>query len=205
MDNRLFFSATQRNWKPIEEVLSAYLPSQGTVLEVASGSGEHAVRFQKSFPQIEWQSSDPNLLHRQSISAWIRFEDLRKSMPEPLNINVESPTWSIPKRIRLTIKAVIAINLIHVTPWSCTCSLFQGASKLLKKGSPLIIYGPFKVNGLHTSKNNELFEQCLKDKNKSWGVHDIKDLNEVANKNGFLNSSCIEMPATNLSLIFHSS
>ena len=113
MDKRLFFPATQRNSKPIEKVLTTYLPKQGTVLEIASGSGEHAVTFQKCFPHITWQSSDPNLIHRNSISAWIKHLGLNPAMPYPLDLNVESRPWPLPFSISSTIRSIVTINLIH--------------------------------------------------------------------------------------------
>ena len=98
MDNRLFFPATQRNRECIGDVLSRII-KKGSVLEIGSGSGEHAVFFQKRFPQIIWQTSDPELVHRKSISSWIEYEGLTKKMPQPLEINVEKNSLEYSKEI----------------------------------------------------------------------------------------------------------
>ena len=99
MDNRLFFPSTERNRKSIGEVLSRILVKKGFILEIGSGSGEHGVAFQKSFPEIIWQSSDPELIHRKSISSWINHEELSLKMPQPLDIDVEKNPWDIPSDI----------------------------------------------------------------------------------------------------------
>ena len=133
MNDRLFFPATIRNRDSIKEVLSRIL-IRGLILEVGSGSGEHGVVFQKCFPQITWQSSDPELIHRNSISSWIDHEKLNLKMPQPLDIDVEKTPWQIPSELILSIQGIISINMIHVASWNCTKSLFIEASKLLNNG-----------------------------------------------------------------------
>ena len=113
MDNRLFFSATQRNRDCIGNVLSKII-KKGSVLEIGSGSGEHGVFFQKRFPGIIWQTSDPELVHRKSISSWIEYEDLTKKMPQPLEIDVEKIPWQIPLRLAHSLQGIVSINMIHV-------------------------------------------------------------------------------------------
>ena len=110
MDNRLFFSATQRNRDCIGDVLSRII-KKGSVLEIGSGSGEHGVVFQKRFPGIIWQTSDPKLVHRKSISSWIEYEDLTKKMPQPLEIDVEKIPWKIPWRLAHSLQG---LSLIHI-------------------------------------------------------------------------------------------
>ena len=124
MDNRLFFPATQRNRDCIGNVLSRFI-KKGSVLEIGSGSGEHGVVFQKRFPKIIWQTSDPELVHRKSISSWIEFEDLTKKMPQPLEIDVKKIPWKIPLRLALSLQGIVSINMIHVSHWSCTVALFK--------------------------------------------------------------------------------
>ena len=153
MDNRLFFPATQRNRECISDVLSRII-KKGSVLEIGSGSGEHAVFFQKHFPEIIWQTSDPELLHRKSISSWIEYEDLTKKMPQPLEIDVEKIPWKIPLRLAHSLQGIVSINMIHVAQWSCTVALFRESGKLLNKGQFLILYGPFKICNKHTSESN---------------------------------------------------
>ena len=119
MDNRLFFPATQRNRDCIGDVLSNLI-KKGSVLEIGSGSGEHGVFFQKRFPGIIWQTSDPVLVHRKSISSWIEHEDLFEKMPQPLEIDVDKTPWKVPLELAQSLKGIVSINMIHVAKWSCT-------------------------------------------------------------------------------------
>ena len=201
MNQRLFFPATVRNREPILKVLSDFLPETGVVLEVASGSGEHAVQFQKQFPNILWQSSDRNINHLKSITAWIEFENLKEKMPEPFNLNVENKPWQLPKKIVTPFSAIVCINLLHVSPWRCTKILFQESRRHLYENSPIIIYGPFKRNGDHTSNSNKDFDKILRRENMEWGIRNLEDVKEQALYNGFNEVAIIEMPANNLSII----
>ena len=202
MDNRLFFPSTERNREPIGKVLSRILSTKGCVLEIGSGSGEHGVTFQKCFPEITWQSSDPELIHRNSISSWIDHEELSLKMPQPLDIDVEKNPWNIPSDILLSIQGIISINMIHITTWDCTKSLFIEAGKLLSDGKFLMLYGPFKINNKNISKSNELFDSSLKMQNKLWGVRDLIEVSEEATKNGFIKDEVIRMPANNFTIIY---
>ncbi len=202
MDNRLFFPATERNRESIGKVLSKILLNRGFVLEIGSGSGEHGVVFQKRFPEITWQSSDPELLHRKSISSWIEYEGLNLKMPQPLDIDVEKTPWKIPFKMFLSIQGIISINMIHISTWNCTKSLFNESGKLLKKGQFLMLYGPFKIGNKHISQSNSLFDKSLKMQNKFWGVRDLGEVSEQASKNGFSREELIRMPANNFSVIY---
>ena len=133
MDNRLFFSATQRNKDSIADVLSRIIKKNGSILEIGSGSGEHGVIFQKRFPEIVWQTSDPDLLHRKSISSWIEYEKLNKKMPQPLVLDVENIPWKIPLKLAHSLQGIVSINMIHVAPWTSTVALFKESGTLLKK------------------------------------------------------------------------
>ncbi len=202
MNERLFFPATQRNYESLKKVLVSLLPSNGSVLEIASGSGEHAVRFQKCFPSLKWQTSDPNSSHRRSIRAWIRYEQLSLKMPQPLDIDVERRPWALPPEIRSTLQSIVCINMIHVTPWSSTQALLLESSRLLQINQLLFLYGPFKRNGEHTSLSNANFDDSLKAQNSSWGVRDLDELSVEAMKNGLEIYEVVEMPANNLSVFF---
>ena len=201
MDNRLFFSATQRNRECIGDVLSRII-KKGSVLEIGSGSGEHGVVFQKRFPGIIWQTSDPELMHRKSISSWIEYEGLTKIMPQPLEIDVEKSPWKISSNLSQSVQGIISINMIHVAQWSCTVALFRESGKLLNKGQFLILYGPFKICNKHTSESNYFFDNSLKMKNDQWGIRNIEEVTDEAKKNGFFQESVIKMPANNLSIIY---
>ena len=202
MDQRLFFAATQRNRKSIGEVLTRVILQRGFILELGSGSGEHGVLFQKRFPEITWQSSDPKLIHRNSISSWIDHEKLNFKMPQPLDIDVEKTPWNIPLELRLSIQGIISINMIHVASWNCTKSLFKESGKFLKKGKFLMLYGPFKIGNKHTSQSNNLFDISLKKQNKLWGIRDLGEVSEEAIQNGYIEEKLIPMPANNFSLIY---
>ena len=201
MDNRLFFAATQRNRDCIGDVLSRII-KKGSVLEIGSGSGEHGVVFQKRFPEIIWQSSDPELVHRRSISSWIDYEDLNKKMPQPLEIDVEKIPWKVPLRLAHSLQGIVSINMIHVTKWSCTTALFKESGKLLKKGQFLMLYGPFKICNKHTSQSNYLFDNSLKMQNKLWGIKNLDEVSDESQENGFCQESIIKMPANNFSIIY---
>ncbi len=203
MDERLFFPATERNRGPIGEVLSKILPQNGFVLEIASGSGEHGVTFQARFPNIHWQTSDPDPSYRKSVSAWIKHQGLMAKMSRPLDLDVQKRPWPLTPEFRSSLKAIICINMIHISPWCCTQALFEEAGNLLKKERLLMLYGPFRKNGEHTSESNARFDQALKQQNPNWGVRDLDEVSEIGVKNGFDKHEVFEMPANNLSVIFH--
>ena len=201
MDNRLFFSATQRNRDCIGDVLSRII-KKGSVLEIGSGSGEHGVVFQKRFPRIIWQTSDPNFLYRESIISWIDHEELNKKMPQPLELDVEKVPWKIPLNLKYSLQGIVSINMIHVAKWICTKVLFEESGKLLKEGQFLMLYGPFKVGNKHTSRSNYLFDNSLKMQNNFWGIRNLEEVCFEAKKNGFFQEDIICMPANNFSIIY---
>ena len=202
LDNRLFFAATQRNRNFIGDVLCRIIKKDGLILEIGSGSGEHGVVFQKRFPEIIWQTSDPDLLHRKSINSWIDYEELNKKMPQPLELNVENIPWIIPSKLSQYLQGIVSINMIHVAKWTCTIALFKGAGKLLKKGQFLFLYGPFKIGNKHISQSNYFFDNSLKMQNDLWGIRNIEKVTEEAKKNGFFQEDIISMPANNFSIIY---
>ncbi len=202
MDNRLFFPATQRNKYYIGNILSRIIDKKGSVLEIGSGSGEHGIFFQKRFPGIIWQTSDPELLHRKSITSWIEYEKLNKKMPQPLDIDVEKIPWEIPSKLAHSLQGIVSINMIHVAQWSCTVELFRQSGKLLNKGQFLMLYGPFKICNKHTSESNYLFDNSLKMQNTLWGIKNFEEVCYESEKNGFCQEDTISMPANNFSIIF---
>ena len=202
MDERLFFPATERNKDSIGEVLLQFLPQNGSVLEIASGSGEHGVTFQENFPSIYWQTSDPDPSYRKSISAWIKHQGLITLMPQPLDLDVQKRPWPLTLKFRSTLKAIVCINMIHISSWGCTEALFEESGKLLKSNQLLILYGPFKRNGKHISESNSRFDQSLKVQNPSWGVRELEMIIKLGVMNGLEKHDVISMPANNLSVIF---
>jgi len=202
IDNRLNFPATFRNRYPIARVLRQYIPSKGVLLEIASGSGEHGVFFQKSFPSIIWQTSDPDLINRKSIISWIAHKGLSAKMPKPLDIDVKNRPWAITTELIPLIKGIVCINMIHISPWSCTEALFQESKTYLKKNNFLMIYGPFFRKNNKTFQSNLNFDNSLKSQNPLWGIRHLESVDEIAIKNGFYQDKIIEMPANNLSIIY---
>ena len=202
LNERLFFPATLKNREPIADVLRKCIPKKGVLLEIASGSGEHGVFFQKAFPSITWQTSDPEVLHRKSIISWIAHQGFSKKMPEPLDIDVEKRPWPLSNEIRTQIKGIVCINLIHISPWSCTKALFEESKTYLNENHFLMIYGPFFRNDKKTSESNLKFDQLLKIQNPHWGIRYLDIVKEIASENGFAEDKIIEMPAENLSVIF---
>ena len=202
MDNRLFFSATKKNSRFIGDVLLKIINNNGSILEIGSGSGEHGVVFQKRFPKIIWQTSDPEVLHRKSISSWIKYEGLKDKMPEPLTIDVEKTPWPIPSSLAISLQGIISINMIHIASWNCTKKLFEESGKLLNNNQFLMLYGPFKIRNKHTSDSNYLFDRSLKMQNNIWGVRNLEEVTNEAEKYGFYQNNLIPMPANNFSVIF---
>ena len=201
-NDRLNFPATLRNRDAIADVLSDYIPDKGVMLEIASGSGEHGVFFQNCFPSIIWQTSDPEVVHRNSIISWIDHQGLSSKMPEPLDIDVEKRPWPITHQLRSLIKGIVCINMIHISPWSCTKSLFEESKNNLHKNHFLMLYGPFFRKDKQTSESNLNFHQSLKLQNSMWGLRHLERVNEIANFNGFEQEKIIEMPSNNLSVIY---
>ena len=202
LDYRLNFPATTRNRDSIASVLCNYISPNSLLLEIASGSGEHGVFFQKKFPSITWQTSDPELVHRKSISSWIMHEGLYSKMPEPLDLDVETHPWPITNRLGSLIKGIVCINMIHISPWSCTRSLFEQSKKYLDQSNFLMLYGPFLRKERQTSESNLNFDQSLKIQNPLWGLRNLEKVNDIAFKNGFKLDNVIDMPANNLSVIY---
>ena len=201
-DYRLNFPATTRNRESIAAVLSNYISPNSLLLEIASGSGEHGVFFQKKFPSITWQTSDPELVHRKSINSWIMHEGLYSKMPEPLDLDVEMRPWPITNQLKSLIKGIVCINMIHISPWTCTKALFEESKSFLDQNNFLMIYGPFLRKDIQTSQSNLNFDQSLKLQNPLLGISLLEDVNNLAIENGFTQDNIIDMPANNLSVIY---
>jgi hypothetical protein len=189
-------SATLRNREPILAVLRRVLPARGTVLEVAAGSGEHAVFFAAAFPQLVWQPSDIDPEAMASIHAWREHAGVENLLP-PLLLDVTSPSWPVAGA-----EAVVCINMIHIAPWQACLSLLAGAARLLAPGAVLYLYGPYLVEGIATAASNLAFDQSLRARNPSWGVRWQHEVEAAAAERGFSLEQVIEMPANNRSLVF---
>ena len=199
MAERLTSPATARNREPILAVLQRVLPPRARVLELASGAGEHAVFCARAMPGVTWQPSDPDPEARASIAAWIAEERLANVLA-PAAIDVREREWGLAEGARYD--ALVAINMIHISPWDATLGLMAGANRHLAPGGVLYTYGPYRRDGRHTAPSNEAFDASLKARDSSWGLRDIADVERAANDQGLALQEIVAMPANNFSLVF---
>lgn len=188
-DGKLCHVWCERNKKPILEVLRRVLPAAATVLEVGSGSGQHAVFLSKHLPGMAWQPSDIDKKNMRSIRAWIRESD-ETNVLDPIRLDVVDGPWPSGR-----FDAVFSANLIHISPWRCSLGLLEGAHACLAQRGLLILYGPFRIGGSHTADSNASFDEDLRGRNSEWGVRDLEAVVDAAI--GFELLDRIEMPANN--------
>lgn len=191
--------AAARNRDPILEVLRRVMPTSGRVLEIASGTGQHAIHFAQGLSGITWQPSDPDLLARESIAAWIRDAAL-PNVEAPVELNAMDDVWPVERA-----DAVVCINMIHIAPWAAAQGLLRGAGRVLPRAGLLFLYGPYRVGGTHTAESNARFDASLRMRDPDWGVRDIEELEAEAAPHGLSLVETVQMPANNLSLIFRKS
>lgn len=191
--------AALRNRQPIAEVLAEWLPRRGLVLEIASGTGEHAAYFAERFPNLEWQPTDVDSDALASIAAWreeVRLSNLRP----PLVIDASSANWPIDQA-----DALLSINMAHISPWASALGLLDGASRLLREGAPLILYGPWLKADIPTVPSNLAFDADLKRRNPLWGLRRVEDFSDVAADRGLIAEGSRRMAANNMMLLFRRS
>lgn len=188
--------ATLRNRDAIVAVLAGWLPATGTVLEVASGSGEHAVHFAAAFPQLDWQPSDPDPAGLCSIAAY-RAEAGLANIAPPIALDAASAVWPADRA-----DAILCINMVHISPWDATLGLFTGAARLLLPGAPLMLYGPYIESDVPTAESNRAFDASLRSRNPAWGLRDTAAVKAAAADAGFAFAERRAMPANNLMLLF---
>jgi SAM-dependent methyltransferase len=191
-----FAPAVARNRAPILAVLRRVLPARGTVLEIASGSGEHAAYFAAALPHLSWQPADIDPDALASISAH-RAAANAPNFLHPIELDAASPEWPATRA-----DAIVSINMIHIAPWAAAEGLMAGASRLLASGGVLYLYGPFKEDGRHTAPSNAEFDASLRARDPEWGVRDTADVRNLAGHSGFEFVERVAMPANNLSLVF---
>ncbi len=200
MDTRLHAAATQRNREPILDVLRRVLPASGTVLEIASGTGEHAVWLAEHLPGLVLQPSDPDPAQRASIAAWTGFTGVA-NVRAPLALDVTAPGWQASDAIPPDLEATLCINMVHIAPWEATFGLMRGAGALLAPGRLFYLYGPFRRGGQHTAPSNATFDRSLRAQDPAWGVRDLEAVVAAAEAAGFALEEVVAMPANNLSVI----
>lgn len=188
--------ATERNREPLAAVLRETLPASGTVLEVASGTGEHALYFARRFPDLLWQPSDPDPEALASIRAW-RKEAGLGNLLEPLRLDAAADRWPV-----AAADAILCVNMVHISPWEATVGLMRGAGLLLPPDAPLILYGPYRRADVPTAPSNEAFDASLRARDPFWGLRELEAVTAEAALSGLRFERLFEMPANNLTLVF---
>lgn len=194
---RLHAPATARNRRAIADVLAAALPTAGIVLEVASGSGEHAVYFAGRFPTLDWQPSDADPAALASIAAWRSDAGLANLRPA-LKLDAAGD-WPM-----LAVDAVVCINMLHISPWEATEGLMRGAARSMPRGAPLVVYGPFLEGEVETATSNLAFDASLRRRDRAWGLRSLEDVRRLSESHGLALRERVALPANNLALVFRS-
>lgn len=194
--HRLTAPAAVRNAAPILEVLRGALPARGMVLEIASGTGQHAAHFAAALPGIVWQPSDTDPRARASIAAW-RVHTGLANLRAPLDLDVRREPWPVD-----AVDAIVCINMIHIAPWEAAVALMKGAGARIAAGGALVLYGPYRRGGAHTAPSNEAFDADLRARDPAWGVRDLEAVEALAQAEGFACEAVVPMPANNFSVVF---
>jgi SAM-dependent methyltransferase len=195
-DGRLASPSAARNREAIAKVLSQFLPQSGLVLEIASGTGEHAVHLAHVMPNLIWQPSEQDKDCLRSISTWAAAE-MRENVLQPLCLDVTDAQWPI-----AAADAIVCINMLHIAPWSAAQALLRGAKRILPPRGLLCLYGPYRLAGKHTSASNQAFDMQLRATNSEWGVRDLEETAHEARTFDLKLARTIDMPANNLVVVF---
>jgi len=187
--------AASRNREPIAEVLGEWLPTSGTVLEIASGTGEHATFFAERFPALEWQPSD---VHPDALASIAARRDTAgpANLRAPIAVDAAQQSWPIEQA-----DAVLSINMVHISPWQSTLGLLDGAARLLPSGAPLILYGPWRQAGVAAAPTNLAFDEDLRRRDPTWGLRQVEEFAAAARERGLELLETRAMPANNLMLL----
>jgi SAM-dependent methyltransferase len=197
MANELLTSAAaERNKEPILAVLESVLPASGTVLEIASGTGQHICFFAQALPGIRWQPTEPDAASGESIAAGIRETGLA-NVAAPIPLDVTEPRWPVADQY----DAVLCINMVHISPWRATQALLRGAARHLPTQGKLVLYGPYLEGGQAVPSNLE-FDASLKRRNPEWGLRELEEVTGLAAIHGLHRQQVVRMPANNLTLVF---
>ena len=203
-DRRLDAPAFHRNHRPIGDVLRRHLgAAAGHLVEIGSGTGQHAAALAPLVPALTWWPTDMAAEHLESIAAWRQVSGVDTLRP-PVMLDAASADWGLGQPGRPpceAIVAILAINVIHIAPWTVAQGLFAGAGRWLRPGGRLVLYGPFARNGVHTAPSNAAFDASLRQQNPDWGVRDLADIEALATAAGLRLGAVEEMPANNLTLV----
>ncbi len=193
-----FSPSAARNTEPILAAMRPRLPVSGRALEVASGTGQHIAAFATAFPGLDWTPSDPHAAARASIAAHVAEAGLANLRP-PRDLDVTDPGWA--EAVEAGLDVMVAINLLHISPWEATLGLLAGAGRLLAPDGRLFIYGPFSRGGDYLSQSNVQFDASLRYRDPSWGLREADDVAAAASAEGLDLGEVIAMPANNLMLM----
>jgi SAM-dependent methyltransferase len=196
MDRRRCAPAAERNRQPILDVLARVLPERGEILEIASGTGQHAAYFAAALPSLVWQPSEREVEAFASIAAWAEAEKL-ENVRAPLRIDVTEEPWPVGR-----CAGIFNANLIHIAPWPVCQALLRGAGRHLLPEGVLVMYGPYRIGGQHTAPSNAAFDLDLRARDAAWGVRDLEAVVEAAGENGLALVERVPMPANNQTLVF---
>ena len=199
LDDRRHAPATLRNRDAIQNVLRDVLPARGTVLEIAAGSGEHAVHFARALPDIAWLPSDPDPAARASITAWSAAADSPNLLPA-IDLDAAAPGWPLAAAAN-TVDAIVCINMLHISPWQATEGLMAGAGRILPAGAPLVLYGPFIRPGHPLEPSNAAFDASLRERDPRWGLRNLEAVSACAAAHALSLDRVIAMPANNLTVV----
>jgi SAM-dependent methyltransferase len=194
-DGELESPAAERNKQPILDAIRPWLPAAGTVLEIASGTGQHVAHFARALPALDWQPTEPDARLLAAATRRVSSAGLA-NLRAPLRLDVLESDWPV-----AAAAAVVCINMIHIAPWAATEALIEGAARVLASGGPLCLYGPFRRGGRHTAPSNEAFDQSLRARNPEWGVRDLDEVERRARRCGFELAEVVSMPANNLTVV----
>lgn len=195
-EDRRSAPAALRNRNLIADVLADWLPPRGLVLELASGTGEHAAHFAERFPDLEWQPSDHDGRALASIKAWRDAAGVPNLHP-PLRLDASAAVWPVERA-----DALLSINMVHISTWSAVLGLLDGAARLLAPGAPLILYGPWIEAGVETAPSNLAFDEDLRARDPAWGLREVETFAADADNRGLTMVDRRSMPANNLMLLF---
>jgi SAM-dependent methyltransferase len=202
-DDRLDAPAFHRNREAIADVLVPFLESHtGDVLEIGSGTGQHAADMASRMPSITWWPTDFNDNHLRSIAAWRRHANL-PNLEKPVRLDASAADWQLRERgLPDSFAVMFCANVIHIAPWAVAEGLFAGANRHLRAGGQLWLYGPFKRDGAHNGPSNAAFDESLRRQHPEWGVRDTADLRELARRNNLAFKHIYELPSNNAILTF---
>ncbi len=188
--------ACERNRGPILEVLREVFPSSGRVLEIAAGTGMHSAWFAPRLPGLTWQPTDIGDSALASLRAW-REEVAAPNLLEPLRLDTRDPVWPVSD-----VQAALCCNMIHISPWESAVGLFAGLGRVLDAGGVFVLYGPFRLDGVHHAPSNEAFDRSLRSRDPSWGVRDLDAVTAVAAEHGLVQEELRALPANNHAVVF---